>query len=183
MSPTSFEEAMRYFQITAQNLNKSTVKLDDSLRAVNDVLVRSHGDEIAVAVPPGSSTYATHRGPGLGSVVDAFGIHKFEYRADESDPLTEQLALGLRYTSIEKNTETGDGVKWSNWLPLVPLAGFGAPQLASRRLRVWAGQNLPYLVGLLAEAMAKEVREVVAAANHAQKAEDASSGEAEERNH
>lgn len=165
MSPTSLEEALRYFQTTAQTLNKSTMKLDDALRAVNDLLVRSHPDEIAVSLPPGSSTYVTGRGSGAdpiyGDTVIAFGIHNFGYRGDESDPLTEQLALGLMYAP---------DVDVYKWLPLVPLSGFGAPRLASRRLRVWAGQNLSQLVSLLAEAMTKELREVAAAASHAKKA-------------
>jgi hypothetical protein len=38
MSPTSLEDALRYFQTTAQNLNKTTSKLDEALRAVNELI-------------------------------------------------------------------------------------------------------------------------------------------------
>ena len=47
MSPTSLEDALRYFQTTAHNLNKATSKLDDSLRAVNDFLVKMSGTKLS----------------------------------------------------------------------------------------------------------------------------------------
>lgn len=161
---TSFEEAVRYFQTTAQKLNKSTFKLDECLRAVNDLIVRSYKDEIAITVPPDIMTYVTGREypeSKYGDLTLGFGIHRFEYRADENDPWTEQLALGLMHTPE---------VDVYVWLPLVPLSGFGAPRLASRRLRVWAGQNLPVLISLLANRMASETEQVMAAADHAQEA-------------
>ncbi len=82
----------------------------------------------------------------------------------------QELALGLRYTTSRKDTKSGHDVQVFNWVPLVPLAGPGAPRPASRRLRLWAGQNLPYLIGLLTGAMAEEVQKVAAVAKHAQKA-------------
>lgn len=160
MSPSSFEDAIQDVQHTAQNL-----KLPDALRAINELLVRSWGHEIAVEVPIKGAIYVTPRRPRLGGPVDAFGVHRFEYRADDEHPLSQELALGLRYTRVERNPESGNDVRSFNWVPLVPLRGSGAPPVASRRLRVWAGQNLPYLVALLSDAMAKEVQSSAAAAS------------------
>ncbi len=163
MSPTSFENAIRDVQTTAQNL-----KLHDALRAINELLVRSWGHEIAVEVPTKQTIYVTQRRPRLGGPVDAFGIHRFECRADDEHPLSQELALALRYTKVKKNPESGNHVRSFIWVPLLPLRGSGAPPVASRRLRVWAGQNLPYLVALLSDAMAKEVHSSAAAASHAE---------------
>lgn len=164
MSPTSFEDTIRDAQTTAQNL-----KLPDALRAINELLVRSWGHEIAVEVPIKEAIYLTPRRPRLEGPVDAFGIHLFEYRAQDEHPLSQELALALRYTRVERNPESGNDVRSFGWVPLVPLRGSGAPPVASRRLRVWAGQNLPYLVALLSDAMAKEVQCSAAAASHAEK--------------
>lgn len=166
MSPTSFEDAIRDGQTTAENLNKPTLRLHDALRAINELLLRSCGDEIAVEVPIKEAIYATRRRRGLGVPVDAFGIHRFEYRADDEHPFRKELALALRYTRVERSPESGDDVRSFTWVPLVPLPGSGAPPVASRRLRVWAGQNLPYLVALLSDALAKQVQSIAAAASH-----------------
>lgn len=95
MSPTSFEDTIRDVQTTAQNL-----KLHDALRAINELLVRSWGHEIVVEVPIKEAIYVTRRRPRLEGRVDAFGIHRFEYRADDEHPLSQEFTLALRYTRV-----------------------------------------------------------------------------------
>lgn len=162
MSATPFEDTIRDIQTTAENLTTSKLKLDGALRAINQLLVRSWGHEIVAEVPITEAIYATHRRPDLGSPVNAIGIHRFEYCADEKHPLSQELALGLRYAKIERNPDSGDEVRSLRWVPLVPLHGSGAPPIASRRLRAWAGQNLPYLIALLSDTMAKRVEDIAA---------------------
>lgn len=162
MPPTPFEDTIRSIQTAAENLKTSTLKLDGALRAINQLLVRSWGHEIVAEVPIKEAINVTRRRPDLGGLVDAIGIHRFEYCADEKHPLSQELALAVRYAKVERNPESGDEVRSSRWAPLVPLHGSGAPPIASRQLRVWAGQNLPYLIALLSDTMAKQVQDIAA---------------------
>ncbi len=152
MPPDSFEETIQELHTRAQKRNNTTLRLNDALRAINALLVRSCSDEITVDVPVKDAIRATRRRQD--SAVDGFGVHCFEYLAEDKGVLRE-LALALRYTRCEKDTQTGNEVQSFNWLPLVPLHGSGAPSVASRRLRVWVGENLSYLVALLSDAIAK----------------------------
>ena len=176
MSPTRFEDTIRHIQTTAENVKKSTLKLDGALRAINQLLVRSWGHEILVEVPIKEAIYATPRGLGLGDRVDAIGIHRFEYRANHQRPVSQELALALRYTTVERGPESGDDVRSFRWVSLVPLHGSGAPQVASRRLRVWVGQNLPYLIALLSDTMSKQVEEIAAERRFPEKGKAAKKG-------
>ena len=172
MSPTSLEDALRYFQTTAHNLNKATSKLDDSLRAVNDFLVKMSGDEVVVSLDTSKEVvYNRRTGPDSGSGVDGFGIARFSYRGgDEEAPTTEELALALRCLSVETceyDTGAAEPIEIWTWLPLVQLSGFGAPPLAPRRLRLWAGQNLARIVQQIAEAVHTQAEHVAVATNAA----------------
>jgi hypothetical protein len=173
MPPTSLEDALRYFQTTAQNLNKATSKLDDALRAVNDFLVKLSADEVVVHLDTSKElVYERRTGPDSGSEVDGFGIARFTYRGDdEKAPTTEELALALRCLSVETCEYPNPGgeelIQMWRWLPLVQLSGFGAPPLAPRRLRLWAGQNLARIVQEIAEAVHKEAEHVAIATNTA----------------
>jgi hypothetical protein len=169
MSPDSIHGAVRDLQPTAQDFKTSKLKLDDALEAVNNLLVRSCGHEITVEVPIREAINATGRRPRLASPVDAIGLHRFESRGDEADSPNQELALALRYTRVERNQECGEDVRSFRWVPLVPLPGSGVPTTASRRLKMWAGRNLPYLVALLSDAMAKEVQDMAARASRARK--------------
>jgi hypothetical protein len=173
MSRASIDGTIRILQTTAQTFNRSTLKLDDALEAVNNLLVRSCGHEITVEVPIREAINATGRRPRLASPVDAIGIHRFEFRGQDADHLlNHELALALRTTSTKRNTKSGDDIRVVSWVPLVALHGPGALRVASHRLRIWAGRNLPYLVALLSDAMAKEVQDMAAAASliHGKKA-------------
>lgn len=162
MPPKSLEETIGELQTTARKRGKTNLRLHEAVRAINALLVRSCSDEITVDVPGKDAIRATRRrqdGP-----VDGFGVHCFAYLAQDKGVLRE-LALALRYTRREKDTQTGNDVQSFNWVPLVRLQGSGAPPMASRRLKVWVGENLSYLVALLSDAMAKRVQDRVAAAN------------------
>lgn len=156
-----FEDTIRELQTTAQKAGKISLRLHDALRAVNELLVQSCNFEIIADVPVKDATRPTRlRQDGA---VDGFGVHYFEYPTKDKGVLRE-LALALRYTRSAKDTQTGKHVQSFHWLPLVPLHGSGAPAVASRRLRVWVGENLPYLVALLSDAMTKQLRDTLAAA-------------------
>lgn len=163
-SADKFEEISGELHTTARKRDKvTTLRLHDALRAINALLVRSCSDEITVDVPAKDAIRATrHR---QDSPVDGFGVHCFEYLAEDKSVLRE-LALALRYTRCEKDAQNGNDVPSFNWVPLVPLRGSGAPPVASRRLKLWVGKNLPYLVALLGDAMTKQVQDVVAAATN-----------------
>ena len=49
-------------------------------------------------------------------------------------------------------------------------------QVASRRLRVWVGQNLPYLIALLSDTMSKQVGEIAAERRFPEKGKAAKKG-------
>jgi hypothetical protein len=170
MSPDSIHGAVRDLQTAAQDFNTSKLKLDDALQAVNNLLVRSCGHEITVEVPMREAISTTSRSPRLSSSVDAIGIHRFEFRGQDTDLLlNHELAFALRYTRANRNTKRDDDVRGFSWVPLVALHGPGAPRIASHRLRMWAGSNLPYLVALLSDAMAKQVQDMATAASHIHK--------------
>lgn len=173
MPSSILEQAIRNLQSTAQRHGKTTVRVHDTLRAINELLVQSSSNEIAVDLPLKDAIRATRRrqdGP-----IDGVGVHGFEYNAKNKGVLRE-LALALRYTRSERGTQTGDDVPSVTWVPLVPLRGSGAPTVASQRLRLWAGQNLPYLVALLSDAMAKQVQSIAATANHTDRGSVAKKG-------
>jgi hypothetical protein len=163
MSPTSLEEAIKYFQNAAGSLQKSTLRLDESLRAINDVLLRSCEDEIIIPIPVSERVHAENLGPGIGvKLVTGVGIVFFRYEGEEV------LALGLRYEVIEPETdldtgETLDHVRVWNWIPLVSLPGFGAPKPAARRLRVWAANHIDQWVRAFGEKIAQQTQSTEAA--------------------
>lgn len=157
-----YEETIRKLHTAARKRDRTTLRLHEALRAINAMLVRVCSDEISVDVPVKDAIYATRRRQD--SPIDGFGVHCFEYLA-EGEGVLRELALALRYARCEKDTHTGNDVRSFNWVPLVPLRGSSAPPVASRRLKVWVGENLPYFVALLTDAMAKHVRDRVAAAS------------------
>jgi hypothetical protein len=172
MSPTSLADALRYFQTTAQNLDKATAKLDDALRAVNDFLVKLSGDEVVVGLDTSKEViYERRTGPDSGSRVNGFGIARFTYRGEDHEaPTTDELALALRCLSVEtcEYPEGGEElVEMWTWLPLIQLSGFGAPPLAPRRLRLWAGKNLARIVQEIAEAIHEQAEQVAVASDPA----------------
>ena len=65
--------------------------------------------------------------------------------------------------------EVIDDVPVWNWIPLVPLPGFGAPKLAQRRLRVWAANHLVEWVDALAAKIGAESVATLEAAFAAEK--------------
>ena len=159
-SADKFEETIGELHTTARKPHKATLRLQDALQAINALLVRSCSAEFTVDVPAKDAIRATRCRQD--SPVDGFGVHCFEYLAEDKSVLRE-LALALRYTRCEKDAQNGNDVPSFNWVPLVPLRGSGAPPVASRRLKVWVGKNLPYLVALLGDAMTKQVQDIVAA--------------------
>lgn len=148
MTPISFESAVHYFQETASQLTKATSKLDEALSVVSDVLVDSLGDEVQISLSAQEALSNESAWP-----VDSIGLFRFEckeaitIRGHSSD----RLALGV---GVLEQGEEGETVLRN--YPLVQLPVRGAPRVASRRLRVWAGKNITRIVHRMAEKIAEE---------------------------
>ena len=123
MSPISFERAVHYFQETAQQLSKATVKLDEALRVVSDVLAESLDVELGITCP------ADEHPPWP---VHSVGLFRFNYE-DAIGRQRSDLALGVCDKDLKPS-------------PLVQLSGQNAPRTASRNLRVWAGKNITRII-------------------------------------
>ena len=128
MTPITFERAVHYFQETAQQLSKATVKLDDALRVVSDVLAESLDFELGITCP------ADEHPPWP---VHSVGLFRFNYE-DAIGRQRSDLALGVCDKDLKPS-------------PLVQLSGQNAPRTASRNLRVWAGKNIAQIIQLIAE--------------------------------
>ncbi len=64
-----------------------------ALTQVTDLVLRSYGDELSVPALPKGAIFAIPQGRTQGSPVDGFGIHRFEYRANDEGPPRHDLAV------------------------------------------------------------------------------------------
>jgi Type I restriction enzyme HindI endonuclease subunit-like, C-terminal len=141
----------------ALETNDSAVKVlgDDTLRTIARELVETVRKNTTIDWSIRENVRANMR------VLVKRILRKYGYPPDKQERATLTVLEQAEVLSVNWAKAT---VEIYNNVPLIQMWGFGAPAVASRRLRVWAGQNLEWLVGNLVQIMKEEADSVTDAA-------------------